>query len=122
MKRAAGVGIAGVGLMLAALAFEASTLFVPAVALLALAGLTAVWIRLAGRVIRISRILEVDRVMEEQPVEARIQIHGSLGLPGAEIHDPLSGGAIALAAPRPRTSSSGSWLDFPDGDGPRCPP
>ncbi len=94
--------IAGVGLLLAALAFEASTLFVPAAALLALAGLTQVWIRLAGRAVRISRLLDVDRVLEEQPVEARIQIRGTLGLPGAQIHDPLSGGAIAISSSRAR--------------------
>ena len=89
-------------LLLAALAFEASTLFVPATALLALAALTTVWIRLAADAVRISRILDVDRVIEEQPVEARIQIQGPLGLPGAEVHDPLSAGAIAIASSRSR--------------------
>src|SRR5690348_17120730 len=94
--------MAGTGLLLAALAFEASTLFVPAVALLALAGLSTLWIRLAGRAIQVSRVIEVDRVLEEQPVEARIKIRGSLGLPGAQVHDPLSGGAIAISTPRSR--------------------
>lgn len=93
---------AGGLLLLAAFAFEASTLFVPGGALLALAGLTTVWIRLAGRAIRISRMLDVDRIIEEQPVEARIQIQGALGLPGAQIHDPLSSGAIAIASARSR--------------------
>jgi uncharacterized protein (DUF58 family) len=102
MRRAAAVAIAGGLLLLAALAFEASTLFVPAAALLALSALTTVWMRLAGRAVRISRILDVDRVLEEQPVEARIQIHGPFGLPGAKVHDPLSGGAIAIASSRSR--------------------
>ena len=102
MRRAAGVASTGAVLLVAALAFEASTLFVPAAALIALAVLTTVWIRLAGRAIRISRVLDVDRVLEEQPVEARIQIRGALGLPGAEVHDPLSGGAIAIASARSR--------------------
>lgn len=102
MKRAAAVAITGGVLLVAAFAFEASTLFVPAVALLALAGLTTIWIRLAGRAVRIFRILDVDRVIEEQPVEARIQVQGPLGLPGAEVHDPLSGGAIAIASSRSR--------------------
>ena len=96
------MAITGAVLLLAALAFEASTLFVPAAALLALAGLTTIWIQLAARAVRISRILDVDRVVEEQPVEARIQIQGALGLPGAQVHDPLSGGAIAIASSRSR--------------------
>jgi uncharacterized protein (DUF58 family) len=102
VKRAVGAALAGTGLLLAALAFEASTLFVPAAALLALAALSTLWIRLAGRAIRVSRVLEVDRVLEEQPVEARIKIQGSLGLPGAQVHDPLSEGAIAISTPRSR--------------------
>lgn len=96
------MAITGAVLLLAALAFEASTLFVPAAALLALAGLTTIWIQLAARAVRISRILDVDRVVEEQPVEARIQIQGALGLPGAQVHDPLSAGAIAIASSRSR--------------------
>jgi uncharacterized protein (DUF58 family) len=102
MKRAVAAAGAGIGLLLAALAFEASTLFVPAAALLCLAALSVLWIRLAARAIHVSRVLEVDRVLEEQPVEARIRIHGSLGLPGARVHDPLSGGAIAISTPRSR--------------------
>jgi uncharacterized protein (DUF58 family) len=102
VKRSAAVAMAGAALLVAALAFEAATLFVPAAALLALAGLTTAWIRLAGRAVRISRVLEVDRVLEEQPVEARIRIRGALGLPGAEVHDPLSGGAIAVSTSRSR--------------------
>jgi uncharacterized protein (DUF58 family) len=102
MRRAAAVAVAGTGLLLVALAFESATLFVPAVAFLALAAITTGWISLAGRCVRISRVLEADRVLEEQPVEARILIHGSLGLPGAELHDPLSGGAIAISSVRSR--------------------
>lgn len=93
---------AGAALLVVALAFEASTVFVPAVALLLVSGLTVVWILLAGRCIRISRVLSTDRVVEEQPVEARILIEGLLGLPGAEILDPLSSGAIAISSVRSR--------------------
>ncbi len=101
MRRAA-AGLTGLALLLIALAFESSTLFVPAISLLLLAGITSAWIFLAGRCVRISRVLEADRVLEEQPVEARLLIRGSLGLPGAEIHDPLSGGAIAISSVRSR--------------------
>jgi len=40
--------------------------------------------------------------VEDQPVEARIHIVGGLGLPGAEVRDPLSGGAIAISSSRSR--------------------
>jgi uncharacterized protein (DUF58 family) len=96
------VALTGAVLLLVALAFGSSTLFVPALALLVLAGLSSIWIFLAGQCVRISRVLEADRVLEEQPVEARILIQGSLGLPGAEILDPLSSGSIALSSVRSR--------------------
>jgi uncharacterized protein (DUF58 family) len=67
-----------------------------------LAVLSSAWILLAGRCVRISRVLEADRVLEEQPVEARIMIRGALGLPGAEIIDPLSTGVIAISSVRSR--------------------
>jgi uncharacterized protein (DUF58 family) len=102
MRRAAGVAAVGALLLVIALAFEAATLFVPAVALLLVAGATVVWIFLAGRCIRISRVLSADRVVEEQPVEAKILIEGLLGLPGAEIIDPLSSGKIAISSVRSR--------------------
>jgi uncharacterized protein (DUF58 family) len=96
------VALVGVALLVTALAFESSTLFVPAISLLLLAGLSSAWIVLAGRCVHISRELEAERVVEEQPVEARIRIRGALGLPGAEIHDPLSSGAIAISSVRSR--------------------
>jgi uncharacterized protein (DUF58 family) len=102
VRRAVGVATAGLALLVAAWAFEAATLFVPAMALIGLAVLTTIWIRLAGRLTRISRVIEVDRVLEEQPVEARIHVRSWLGLPGAEIHNPLAAGAIAIPSSQSR--------------------
>lgn len=96
------MALTGAALLIIALAFESSTLFVPAVSLLLLAGISSAWVFVAGRCVRISRVLEAERVLEEQPVEARLLIRGSLGLPGAEIHDPLSGGTIAISSVRSR--------------------
>src|SRR4051812_1625435 len=98
MRRAAAVAIAGAALLLAAFTFDSSTLFVPAVALLVLPGFASLWIWLAGRGASISRVLDADRVVEDQPVEARIHLFGLLGLPGAEIRDPLSDGAITISS------------------------
>ncbi len=59
-------------------------------------------------------------VLEDQPLEATIEIgHGRLGLPGAEILDPLAGGSLALRVaaahlrPRPRRAPSGRPLRAP---------
>ncbi|MFL5824220.1 MAG: DUF58 domain-containing protein [Solirubrobacteraceae bacterium] len=98
MRRAAAVAIAGAALLLAAFTFDSSTLFVPAVALLVLPGLVSAWIWLAGRGAHISRTLDADRVVEDQPVEARIHLTGWIGLPGAEIRDALSDGSIAISS------------------------
>jgi uncharacterized protein (DUF58 family) len=101
VKRAAGAALAGAGLLLAAFTFDAATLFVPAVALVLLPALSVSWIWLAGRGASLQRVLEAERVVEEQPVEARIQLTGWLGLPGAEVSDPLAGDPIAVSSSGP---------------------
>lgn len=76
--------------MLAAYVFDAAALFVPAVALLLVACLTPLWIGLAARGASLARVLHADRVLEGQPLEATIELRsGPLGLPGAELLDPL---------------------------------
>jgi uncharacterized protein (DUF58 family) len=92
------VALAGAGLLLAAFTFDAATLFVPAVALLLLPALSVSWIWLAGRGASLSRVLEAERVVEEQPVEARIQLSGWFGLPGAEVCDPLADEPISVSS------------------------
>src|SRR6202035_4529070 len=98
MRRAAEVALAGAALLLAAFTFDASTLFVPAVALIVLPILVKVWIWLTWRVSSIERDLDAERVIEDEPVEARIELRGSLGLPGAELCDPLASGSIGISA------------------------
>ena len=98
MKRAAGVGVAGAALLLVAFAFDSATLFVPAVGLLVLSILVTSWIWLAWRGASVERSLDAERVIEDEPVEARIELSGGLGLPGAELCDPLAGGSIGLSS------------------------
>ena len=98
MRRAAAVALAGAALLLAAFMFDSSTLFVPAVALLVLPALVKVWIWLTWRVASVERDLEAERVIEDEPVEARIELRGPLGLPGAELRDPLASGSIGISA------------------------
>jgi uncharacterized protein (DUF58 family) len=99
MKRAAGIVVAGVVLILVAFAFDTSGLFVPGVAFLIVGILVPPWIWLASRSTSVSREVELDRVLEDQPLEARIEVRGGpLGVPGGEILDPLAGGSIALSS------------------------
>jgi uncharacterized protein (DUF58 family) len=99
VRRAAGTALGGAVLLLAALAFDASVLFVPALALIVVSGLAPPWIWLASRGASVTRRFEQDRVVEDQPLEVRIEVRGGpLGLPGVEILDPFVGEVVALSS------------------------
>jgi uncharacterized protein (DUF58 family) len=101
MSRAVGIALAGAALILAAFTFDASPLFVPGVGFALLGVLVPPWIWLAARGASVSRSLEADRVVEEQPFEARIKVgRGPLGLPGGEVLDPLAGATVKLSGSR----------------------
>ena len=69
----------------------------PAVGLVSIGLLVPAWIGLAYRGAGVSRVLEADRVLEEQPLPARLELRsGWLGLPGGEIADRFVGGTVAL--------------------------
>jgi uncharacterized protein (DUF58 family) len=99
VRRAAAVGVAGLALILVALLFDAGPLFVPGVALVALAVSAPVWVLLAVRSARIERHMESDRVVEEEPIEATIEVsRGHWGLPGAAVLDSLAGKPVPIHA------------------------
>jgi uncharacterized protein (DUF58 family) len=98
VSRAVGIALAGAALILAALTFDASVLFVPGVAFALLGLVVPPWIWLASRGASVSRTLEADRVIEEQPLEALIEVRrGRLGLPGGEILDPFASAGMRIA-------------------------
>jgi len=100
VKRAAGVVLAGFALILVALMFDAAPLFVPGIALVVLGVVSPAWVHLAARGATIGRILDSDRVVEEEPIEATIEVsRGHWGLPGAAVLDPLAGKPVLLYAP-----------------------
>lgn len=107
MRRAAGIVLAGALLILVAFSFDTSDLFVPGIAFVVIGLLVPPWIWLASRNTSVTRSIETDRVLEDQPFEALIEVHGGpFGAPGGEIIDPLAGGSIAL----------GSFLFSPRGE------
>lgn len=100
MSRAAGVAVAGAVLTLVAFVFDASPLFVPAIALILLGVIVPAWVWLSVRGASIERRLHANRVLEGEPLEATVEIRrGGLGLPGAQVVDPLTLDAIRMATP-----------------------
>jgi uncharacterized protein (DUF58 family) len=100
VTRAAATALSGIALTLAALMFDASPLFVPGIALAALGLGAPGWVWIASREARLARRLECDRVVEEEPLEATIEIdHGIWGLPCGEVLDPLVGSPVSVREP-----------------------
>ena len=99
-RRAIAVALSGCALVLVAFVFDASPLFVPGVALLLSSPGAASVCGRAARGADAQRVLSAERVVEEQPLEASIEVRrGRLGLPGAEVIDPFTGSRLDLAGP-----------------------
>lgn len=100
MKRAGAVAAGGAALILVALMFDIAPLFVPGIAIGLIGVVTPAWVALAARGATIERQLDSDRVVEEEPIEATIEVQrGPWGLPGAAVIDPLAGEPVSLSAP-----------------------
>ena len=100
MRRAAAVVVAGLALILVALLFDASPLFVPGIAITLLGAVAPAWVSLAARGATIERKLESERVIEDEPIEATIEVtRGHWGLPGAAVVDPLAGEPVSIRGP-----------------------
>ncbi|MGO9904518.1 MAG: DUF58 domain-containing protein [Solirubrobacteraceae bacterium] len=109
MRRAGAVAVAGLALILVALMFDAAPVFVPGIALLVLGVVAPAWVQLAARAAGIERQLDSDRVLEDEPIEATIEVsRGHWGLPGAAVLDPLAGKPVLLYAPMSLLSGSQS--------------
>jgi uncharacterized protein (DUF58 family) len=94
--------LAGLVLILTALTFDATVVLVPGAALTVLGAVVPLWIRLASRGASVSRRLLGDRVEEEQPLEATIEVRwGPLGIPGGQVRDEFTGGPMTLSSRRP---------------------
>jgi uncharacterized protein (DUF58 family) len=109
VRRAAATALAGVALTLSALTFDASPLLVVGVAFAALGVVLPAWIGIAARRARLTRRLSCDRVVEDEPLEATIEVgHGILGLPGGEVHDPLVGSPVSVRETLPLLAGGGA--------------
>jgi uncharacterized protein (DUF58 family) len=96
--RAAVVAACGLVLCLVSFIFDAAPLFVPALGLFALGVGTPAWVWLAAKGAATQRHLPAERVIEDEPVDATIEVRrGRLGLPGAQVVDPFTGTRFELA-------------------------
>jgi uncharacterized protein (DUF58 family) len=99
-RRAGSVVAAGAAMLVIAFVFDASPLFVPAVALLIVGAVTPAWVWTSARGAAAQRRLRADRVIEGEPLTATIVVRrGRLGLPGAEVIDPFTGARLELSGP-----------------------
>jgi uncharacterized protein (DUF58 family) len=97
-RRAAAVAASGLVLCLVSFIFDAAPLFVPSMGLLALGVGTPTWMWFAAKGASTQRHLPAERVIEDEPVDATIEVRsGRLGLPGAEVVDPFTGTRFELA-------------------------
>jgi len=62
------------------------------------------------KVIGVRRLI-AERVIEDEAVEAMIEVRrGPLGLPGAEVRDPLAGAPVRLKIPTQLGYKSAKWV------------
>jgi len=109
VRRAAAVVVAGLALILVALLFDAAPLFVPGVAITLLGVAAPAWVVLAARGATIERTLDSERVIEDEPIEATIEVRrGPWGLPGAAVLDPLAGEPVSIRSPMSIVSGASS--------------
>ncbi|MGH2882856.1 MAG: DUF58 domain-containing protein, partial [Solirubrobacteraceae bacterium] len=109
MRRAAAVVVAGLALILVALLFDAAPLFVPGVAIILLGVAAPAWVAVAAEGATIERTLESTRVVEDEPIEATIEVRrGPWGLPGAAVLDPLAGEPVSIRSPMSIISGANS--------------
>jgi len=97
MSRALGVATLGAAMLAGALAFGASSLYLPSVALLVLAGGAAAWVTLAAAGAGIERTGGPPTVEEEQAWPLRLELRrGIVRPPGGDLVEPLLDAPLSL--------------------------
>jgi uncharacterized protein (DUF58 family) len=103
VRRAVATACLGVALCLAAATFDSPSLYLPGVALGALAVVATGWVLLAARGARLTRRPGPATVVEDQPYPLRIELQsGSVPPPGGELLDPLLGWPVPVGGRRLR--------------------
>ena len=92
------VALFGLALCLTGATFDAASLYVPGVALIAIAAGATGWVALAASGAAIQREVGPQTVDEEEPYPLRIEVRsGALPPPGGELVEPLLGWPVPIA-------------------------
>jgi len=95
--RCGGIAALAAAMLVGALAFGASSLYLPSVALLVLASGTAFWVALASAGASVERTAGPPTVEEETPWPVRLELRGGIVRPpGGELVEPLLEHAIPV--------------------------
>jgi uncharacterized protein (DUF58 family) len=98
LLRPLATALLGVALCLAGATFDSASLYVPGVALVAIAVLATAWVALAARGAAIDRHPGPHTVAEEEPYPLRVELRaGLLPPPGGELIEPLLGWPVPVA-------------------------
>ena len=100
-RGALGAAALGVALILLAGLFDAEPLYVPGIALVALAVIAVVWVAAAARGLQVRRVVTAARVEEGEPLLVVIEVGtGRIVPPAGEVLDPLLAEPAALGSVR----------------------
>ncbi|MFL5849283.1 MAG: DUF58 domain-containing protein [Solirubrobacteraceae bacterium] len=103
MRGAAATALLGAGFLVAAGLLDAEPFYVPGVAFVVLGAACAVWVVVAAQGVRVERALAARRVVEDQPLGARLVVRaGALPFPAGEAVEPLLDAPVPLPSGRQR--------------------
>ncbi|MBA3299134.1 MAG: hypothetical protein H0U24_03540, partial [Thermoleophilaceae bacterium] len=103
MRAAVSAALLGAVMALAAASFDTASLYLPAVALIALGTGSALWVWASSKGLSVERLSGPHTVEEEQPYPLRLELRpGLLPPPAGELRDPLLPSVIPLGGRAPR--------------------
>ena len=103
MRGAAATALLGAGFVVAAGLLDAEPFYVPGVAFVVLGVACAAWVAVAAQGVRVERALAARRVVEDQPLGARLIVRaGVLPFPAGEAVEPLLDAPVPLPSGRQR--------------------
>jgi uncharacterized protein (DUF58 family) len=103
MRGAASTVLLGAGFLVAAGLLDAEPFYVPGVAFVVLGIACAAWVMAAAPGVRVQRSLAARRVIEDQPLGARVVVRaGGLPFPAGQVDEPLLETPVPLPSGRQR--------------------
>jgi uncharacterized protein (DUF58 family) len=103
VRGAVSTALLGAGFIVAAGLLDAEPFYVPGVTFILLGVACGAWVAVAARGVRITRTISARRVVEDQPLGARVVVRtGGLPFPSGEVDEPLLSAPVPLPPGRQR--------------------